>query len=199
MNDWETMKQRFAEIAKDVKPVPRGEVGIWYDNAGRYCDVIWNGAFAFFAGTEHKDVMALTNDAGNLHGFKIDAVDRMGDGNGGYTTVDLRNRPGPKDADGHRNAGTNGQESITDNAGGDNHVAKDVIGARYNHDSHSFDVVWSDRGSRYIETENSHILALVDSYGSLCGFRVIRTDLLGDDEHGIAHARMKTRTAANVA
>ena len=199
MIDWDTMKQRFAEIAKDVKPVPRGEVGIWYDNAGRYCDVIWNGAFAFFAGTEHKNVMALTNDAGNLHGFKIDAVERMGDGNGGYTTVNLRNRPGPKDADGRRNAGINGQESIADNAGGDSDVAKNVISARYNHDSHSFDVVWSDRGSKYVETESSHILALVDSDESLCGFRVIRTNLLGDDEHGIAHARVKTRTAANVA
>ena len=171
MSDWETTKHRFAEIARDVVPVQPGEVGVWYDNAGGYCDVIWGGGFAFFAGTEHENVKALTDNAGNLHGFKIDAVERMGNG-GDYTIVNLRNGPGPADVGGPR---------------------KVVIQARYHHDSHSFDVVWSDGECRYVATENSHILASVNQVGTLCGFRVIHTDLLSNDEHGMAHARLKTR------
>ena len=171
MSDWETMKHRFAEIARDVAPIQPGEVGVWYDNAGGYCDVNWSSGSAFFAGTEHENVKALTDDDGNLHGFKIDAVERMGN-NGDYTIVNLRNGQGPADGGGRR---------------------KVVIQARYSYDSHSFDVVWSDGGCRYVATENSQILASVNQAGTLCGFRVIRTDLLGKDEHGMAHARLKTR------
>ena len=95
VSDWDTMKYRLAEIAKDVEPIQPGEVGVWYDNAGGYCDV----------------------------------------------------------------------------------------------------VVWADGGSRYVETESSHILAAVNPDGTLCGFRVIRTDLLGNDAGGMAHARLKVKMA----
>ena len=184
MSNWDTMKHRLAEIAKDVAPIHPGEVGVWYDNAGGYCDVIWFGGFAFFAATEHNQVMALTDDDNNLHGFKIDAVASMGD-NGDYATVALRYGPGPTDANVRRKSG------IIDNP-----VTKGIIKARYNRDSHSFDVVWADGGSRYVETESRHILAAVNADGTLCGFRVIRTDLLGNDAGGMAHARLKVKMTA---
>ena len=177
------MKHRLAEIARNVTPIQPGEVGVWYDNAGGYCDVIWFGGFAFFAATEHQQVMALTDDDNNLHGFKIDAVASMGK-DGGYTTVSLRYEPDPTDANGRRKSGTS-----------DSPVSKGIIKARYNRDSHSFDVVWADGGSRYVETESSHILAAVNPDGTLCGFRVIRTDLLGNDAGGMAHARLKVKMA----
>lgn len=93
MSDWATIKPRLAEIAKDVEPIHPGEVGVWYDNAGGYCDV----------------------------------------------------------------------------------------------------VAWGDGRSRYVETESSHILAAVNADGTLCGFRVIRADLLGNDAGGMAHARLKVK------
>lgn len=177
------MKHRLAEIARNVTPIQPGEVGVWYDNAGGYCDVIWSSSFAFFAATEHENVMALTDDDHNLHGFKIDAVESMGK-DGGYTTVSLRNRLAQSAADWRRKSG------IIDNP-----VTKGIIKARYNRDSHSFDVVWADGGSRHVETESSHILAAVNPDGTLCGFRVIRADLLGNDEGGMAHARLKVKMA----
>ena len=177
------MKLRLAEIAKDVVPIQHGEVGVWYDNAGGYCDVIWSSGFAFFAATEHQNVMALTDDDNNLHGFKIDAVESMGK-DGGYTVVSLRNMVKQSAADWRRKFG------IVDNP-----VTRGIIRARYNRDSHSFDVVWADGGSRYVETESGHILAAVNPDGTLCGFRVIRTDRLGNDAGGMAHARLKVKMA----
>ena len=183
MSDWETMKHRLAEIAKDVEPIQPGEVGVWYDNAGGYCDVIWFSGLAFFAATEHENVMALTDDDGKLHGFKIDAVESMGK-DGGYTIVSLRDMVKQSVGDWRRKFG------IVDNP-----VTRGIIRARYNRDSHSFDVVWTDGDSRYVETESSHILAAVNPDGTLCGFRVIRIDLLGKDESGMAHARLKVKMA----
>ena len=181
MSDWATMKRRWAEIARNVTPIQPGEVGVWYDNAGGYCDVIWFSGFAFFAATEHENVMALTDDNGNLHGFKIDAVANMGN-DGGYTTVSLRNILEQSDAEWRRKFGI-----------GDNPVTRGIIRTKYNRDSHSFDVIWADGGSRYVETESSHILAAVNPDGTLCGFRVIRTDMIGNDAGGMAHARLKVK------
>lgn len=183
MSDWAKMKHRLAEIAKDVEPIHPGEVGVWYDNAGGYCDVIWFSGLAFFAATEHDNVMALTDDDHNLHGFKIDAVASMGQ-DGGYTVVPLRNIVKQSAADWRRKSGI-----------GDNPVSKGIIKAKYNRDSHSFDIVWADDGSRYVETESRYILAAVNPDGTLCGFRVIRTDRLGNDADGMAHARLKVKMA----
>ncbi len=191
MNDWEVMKERFEKIAKKVKPIQRGEVGVWYDNAGHYCDVIWLAASAYFTGTEHEEVMALVDDDGNLFGFKIDATEWMGDGNGGYTTVNLRSRlgrTGSKElSGGNATAAACGEY--------DHSIEKGIINAKYDSRSHCFDVFWASGDTRYIETESSHILAMVDTDGILCGFRVNRIDRLSDDEHGMVNVRLKTRMA----
>ena len=187
MNDWETMKERFKEIAKNVKPIQRGEIGIWYDNAGHYCDVIWLGAHAFFTRSEHEEVMALLDDDDNLFGFKIEATPWFDDGENGYTTINLRTK-----LDSYKKGGRIpfDNENQTDNP-----IVNGIINVRYDKADYFFDVFWADGDTRYIETENSHILALVDTDGLLCGFRVIHTDWLSDDEHGMVHVRLKTRMA----
>ncbi len=191
MSDWETMKDRFEEIAKKVKPIQCGEVGIWYDNAGHYCDVIWLTTNAYFHPTDHKEVMALVDLDDNLFGFKVDATPWFDNVKNAYTTINLRTK-----LVSYRRVDT----SIFDTEKQpDNPIAKGVINVRYDSAEHSFDVFWLNTDRRYIETENRHLLGAVDSNGILCGFKVINIDQLSDDEYGLVNARLKTKMTEKAA
>ena len=194
-NDWAAMKQRFEEIAKNAEYIRRGEVDIWYDKAGHFCDVIWLTAMTFFTSTENQEVMSLIDDDNNLYGFKIDPVEWMGDGNGGYTTVNLRSRLGRAEANGHQDSGPDGRNTADGSGEYDSPMEKGIINAKYDNNAHSFDVFWAGGYARYVATANDHIEALVDTSGVLCGFRVINIDRMSDDEHGFASVRLKTRMA----
>ena len=186
MTERESLKELFAESARKVKRIKWGEeVGVWYDNAGHYCDVVWSSLNDYCTDTEHPEVMAMVDHAHNLLGFKIDCVGWMGDGAGGYTTVDLRSRLQPAAATPDADAGI---------------IVPGVIRARYDHSAHSFEVLWADGGDAPLAaTDNPHILAAAAADGRLCGFRVIHIDQLSDDEFGLAHTRLPVRLAAGAA
>lgn len=195
-SDWEAMKLRLGEIAENACYIQRGEVDIWYDNAGHYCDVIWLTASTFFTKTEHSEVLALIDDDNNLYGFKIDAVEWMGDRNGGYTTVNLISKLGAAGSQSPSLDGRNVSDGPEDHG---SPVEKGIINARYDHNDHSFDVFWAGGDARYVATENDHIEALIDPDGLLCGFRIININRMSDDEHGFASVRLNTRTAVKSA
>ena len=191
-NDWEAMKQRLAEIAKNPDYVQPGEVDIWYDKAGHFCDVIWLTAKTFFTSTENKEVMSLIDDENNLYGFKIDPVEWMGDGNDGYTTVNLRSSLGRAEASGDQDSRLDRCNVSDGSEKYGNPMERGIINAKFDNDAHIFEVLWADGDARYVATENDHIVALVNIDGLLCGFRVIDIDRMSDDEHGIASVRLKT-------
>ena len=183
MNNGKSLKELFAEDARKIKLIQWGEeVGVWYDNAGHYCDVIWSSRNDYFTPTEHPEVMALVDNAHNLLGFKIDCTIWMGDDAGGYTTVDLRSRLQPT-----IDANADAPEGV---------VVPVVIRARYDHDGHSFEVRWGDGEAPLTATDHPHILAAAAADGRLCGFQVIHIDQLSDDEYGLAHTRLPVRLAA---
>ena len=182
MNNRESLKELFAASAEKINFIQWGEVDIWYDNAGHYCDVTWLSTSAYFDETEHPEVMALVDNAHNLYGFKIDCTIWMGDAAGGYTTIDLRSRLQPA-----ADAVVDAPEGV---------VVPGVIRARYDHYAHSFEVRWGDDAAPLTATDNPHILAAADAEGRLCGFRVINIDQLSDDEFGMAHTRLPVRLAA---
>ena len=183
MNNRESLKELFAASAEKINYIQWGEVDIWYDNAGHYCDVIWLSTSAYFDDTEHPEVMALVDRAHNLYGFKIDCTIWMGDAAGGYTAVDLRSRLQPASE-------TVAPEGV---------VVPGVIRARYDHDCHSFEVRWGAGDAPLTATDNPHILAAAEADGRLCGFQVIDIDQLSDDEFGLAHTRLPVRITADAA
>ena len=181
MNHGKSLKELFAESARKIKLIQWGEeVGVWYDNAGHYCDVIWSSRNDYFTPTEHPEVMALVDNAHNLLGFKIDSTIWMGDAAGGYTTVNLRSR----------------LEPVSEAVAPEGVVVPVVIRARYDHDGHSFEVRWGDGDAPLAATDHPHILAAAAADGRLCGFQVINIDQLSDDEYGLAHTRLPVRLAA---
>lgn len=204
MTERESLKELFAESARKVKRIKWGEeVGVWYDNAGHYCDVVWSSLNDYCTDTERPEVMAMVDHAHNLLGFKIDAVKWMGDGAGGYTTVNLRSRLQPAaatpDAGGAPGMGGLPWEGASASSADAGVIVPGVIRARYDHSVHSFEVLWADGETQLTATENPHILAAADAAGRLCGFRVIHIDRLSDDEYGLAHTRLPLRLAASAA
>ena len=187
MIDWGKAKDRFKAIARTASPIQRGEIGIWYDNAGHFCDVIWFSTNSYFSRTEHQDVLALVDDDDNLSGFKVSAVEFMGGDGGQYTAVNLKNRQASSASHDQRNHPSKGPESS------EHSVGVETINARYDQVSHFFDLFWSSDPTRLVETENGHILAAIDLNDTVCGFRVINIDQLSDNEHGLAYVRLKTR------
>ena len=187
MNNRESLKELFAASAEKINFIQWGEVDIWYDNAGHYCDVIWLSTSAYFDDTEHPEVMALVDNAHNLYGFKIDCTIWMGDAAGGYTAVDLRSRLQPA---------ADAVAAAAEAAATDGVVVPGVIRARYDHEAHSFEVRWGGDDAPLTATDTPHILAAADAEGRLCGFRVINIDQLSDDEFGMAHTRLPVRLAA---
>ena len=184
MNDREMTKEWFKEIAESVKPVQRGTIYVWYDNAGHYCDVIWLTANTFFIGTEHPEVMALVDSEDNLFGFKVDATPWFDDDENGYMTVNLRSKLASYKEGKFHNFDTEKQP--------DNPIINGIINIRYSKTGHFFDLFWAG-GARYVETESEHILARVDNAGVVCGFKVVNLDRLTDDEHGFVKAFIDVR------
>ena len=181
MVNWERLKL----IAKQVKPIQRGEVYVWYDNAGHYCDVIWLTANTYFHPTEHKEVMALVDLDDNLFGFKVDATPWFDDGENGYTTINLRTK-----LDSYQKGG---RIPFDNENQPDNPIVNGIINVRYDKADHFFDVFWASGGSRHVDTESKHILGLVDNSGVLCGFKVINIDQLPEDEQGFIKAFIEAR------
>ena len=181
MVNWERLKL----IAKQVKPIQSGEVYVWYDNAGHYCDVIWLTASTFFTRTEHSEVLALVDSEENLFGFKVDATPWFDDGEGSYTTVNLRSKLASYKGRSILKFNTDKQPN--------NPIVNGVINIRYSKAGHFFDLFWADGDFRYVETESEHILARVDNAGVLCGFKVVNIDRLTNDEHGFVKTIMSAQ------
>ena len=179
MVNWERLKL----IAKQVKPIQQGEVYVWYDNAGHYCDVIWLTASTFFTKTEHPEVMALVDSEDNLFGFKVATIPWFDDGEDGYTTVNLRRKLSSYNEGSIPKFDTEKQP--------DNPIVSGVVSIRYSKARHFLDLFWANGDFHYAETESEHILARVNNAGVLCGLKVVNIDQMSDDEQGFAHARLK--------
>lgn len=193
MADVTNPKKGLADI-KDVNLLEKGVVKIFYDNDGYMLEVIWFNGYSHFTETEHEDVLVMVAMEDDAYGFMIHDADWISDGLDGYVTVNLKSR-----LEKYANAPSpNGQanEQSADGTGGGwcyNPIELGIINVRYDRDKHYCDVFWAIGDTRYTETENENLLALVDIAGDLLGFRIINTDRLKENPKGVLSANLKIK------
>ena len=137
----------------------------------------------------------MVDMAENLCGFMIHGVEWISQGVDGHVTVNLRSEL-PQDGAGANPNG--GAPDLTARKHYANPIERGIIKVRFDRAEHYCEVFWGDGGARFAETENEHILALVDADGVLAGFRIIHTDRLGENPVGCIGADLKIRMEAEL-
>ena len=174
----------------DINLLEQGLINVWYDNSGYICEAYWVQGLTYFTGCEHEEVLPLVDMKENLCGFMIQGVEWISEGVDDYVTVNLKSNL-PKDSD---NPNPNG-EPTTATVGKNFHnsIEQGIIHVRFDRTEHYCEVFWGSGNAGFAETESEYILAIVDGYGILSGFRIINTDRLAENPIGCVGAGLKTR------
>jgi hypothetical protein len=180
----------------DVNLLEQGLISVWYDNTGYICEAYWVRGLTYFTGCEHEGVLPLVDMKENLCGFMIQGVEWISEGRDGYVTVNLKSNL-PEDATNSNPSGQTATAMI--GKAYHNPIERGIIHARFDRAEHYCEVVWGDGNTRYIETENEYILALVNADGILSGFRITNTDRLAENPIGCVGAELKTKIGATAA